>query len=183
MSEDDQLPDGVIDRAVTLTRRAQEAVDENERAAYLDDRTALLTDYGYEARVRSDDVGSTLILHPTEWIDDGTARLDRIEDTDRAIERSLSGPGTGDNWDEIDEHNRSIARTVRERHGDVHGDTAAAFASFMSNHYAKPIEEATEAEREEFRREYFPRNAWPSDEQRDRLDRSIELILETAASP
>jgi hypothetical protein len=183
MSKNDQLPAEVIDRAVTLTRQARAAIDENERAAYLDERAELLTGHGYEARVRSDDTGSTLILYPTEWMDDGTARLDRIDETDRAIERSLSGPGTGDNWDEIDEHNRSIARVVRERHGDVHGDTAAAFASFMSNHYAKPIEEATEAEREEFRREYFPRNAWPSDEQRDRLGRSMELIFETAASP
>jgi hypothetical protein len=182
MSKDDQPPADVIDRAVTLTRRARAAVDENERTAYLDERAKRLTAHGYEARVRSDDTGSTLILYPTEWLEDGTVQLDRIDDTDRAIERSLSGPGTGDNWDEIDEHNRSIARAVRERHGDVHGDTATAFASFMSNHYAKPIGEATEAEREEFCREYFPRNAWPSDEQRDRLDRSMELIFETAAS-
>jgi hypothetical protein len=182
MSDEGPIPDAVIDRVVTLSRRARGAIDENERAAYLDERAELLADYGYEARVRSEGTGSTLVLYPAEWIEGGTVRLDQIEDTDRAIERSLSGPGTGENWDEIDEHNRAIAAAVEERHGEVHGGTAASFAAFMSNHYAKPIEDATAAEREEFRREYFPRNAWPSDEQRERLDRSMKLIFETAAS-
>ena len=182
MNDDDSLPADVIDRAVTLTRRARAAVDENERAAYLEERTGLLSGRGYEARVRTDDTGSTLILYPTAWIEEGTAQLERIEDTERAIERPLSGPGTGDSWDEIDEHNRTIAAAVRERHGDVHGETAAAFAEFMSNHYAKSIEDATPEERREFRTEYFPRNAWPSDEQRRQLDRSMELIFETTDS-
>ncbi len=182
MAEEDSLPAEVIDRIATLTRRARAAVDENERAAYLDARSELLAEYAYEARVRTDDTGSTLILYPTEWVEDGTARLERIEDTDRAIERSLSGPGTGEDWDEIDEHNRTVSALVRERHGNVHGATAAAFADFMSNHYSKPIEEATAREREEFRTEYFPRNAWPTDEQRELLDRTIELIFETIES-
>jgi hypothetical protein len=182
MANENPLPADVIDRAVTLTRRARAAVDENERDAYLETRSDLLADHGYEARVRTGDTGETLILHPSEWLDGGTAQLDRIEDTDRAIERSLSGPGTGDDWDEIDEHNREIAATIRERHGEIHGETAAAFAAFMSNHYSKTIEEATAAEREEFKTEYFPRNAWPTDEQREQLDRSMRLIFRTAKS-
>jgi hypothetical protein len=182
MSDEDPIPKAVIDRVVTLSRRARAAVDENERNAYREERAELLERHGYEARIRDDDTGSTLVLYPTKWVEDGTVRFDRIEDTDRAIERSLSGPGTGENWDEIDEHNRSIAATVEAHHGDVHGETASAFAAFMSNHYAKPIEDATAAEREEFRQEYFPRNAWPSDEQRERLDRSMELIFETVGS-
>ena len=182
MSEEVPIPSEVIDRVVTLSRRARAAVDENERTAYLDERAELLERHGYEARVRSEDTGSTLILYPTEWIEEGTARLERIEDTDRAIERSLSGPGSGNDWEEIDERNRAVAAAVEERHGEIHGETAASFAAFMSNHYAKPIQEATPAEREEFRREYFPRNAWPTDEQRERLGRSMELIFETADS-
>lgn len=182
MTDDDSLPADVIDRAVTLSRQARAAIDENEQAAYLKARSELLVPHEYEARVRTDDTGSTLILYPTEWLDDGTAKVERIEDTDRAVERSLSGPGTGDDWESIDEHNRRIAAAVGERHGDVHGETAADFAEFISNHYAKRIEEATKDERREFRAEYFPRNAWPTDEQRERLDRSMELVFETADS-
>lgn len=182
MTDDDSLPADVIGRAVTLSRQARAAIDENEQAAYLEARSKLLAPHEYEARVRTDDTGSTLILYPTEWLDDGTAQIERIEDTDRAVERSLSGPGTGDDWEAIDEHNRRIAATVGERHGDVHGETAADFAEFISNHYAKRIEEATKDERREFRTEYFPRNAWPTDEQRERLDRSMELVFETADS-
>ena len=180
--EDDSLPTNVIDRAVTLTRQARAAVDGNERDAYLEERAALLGEHGYETRIREGDTGSTLVLYPTEWIEDGTAKLEAIGDTDRAIERSLSGPGSGEDWAEIDEHNRAIASAVRDRHGDVHGETADAFAAFMSNHYAKPIGSATMSEREEFRREYFRRNAWPSGEQRERLERSMKLIFETAGS-
>ncbi len=180
--EDDPLPTDVIDRVVALTRQARAAVDGNERDAYVDERAALLDEHGYETRIREGDTGSTLVLYPTEWIEDGTAQLEAIADTDRAIERSLSGPGSGEDWAEIDEHNRSVASAVRKRHGDVHGETADAFAAFMSNHYAKPVESATPTEREEFRREYFRRNAWPSEEQRERLDRSMKLIFETAGS-
>lgn len=181
-ADDAGLPDEVIDRALTLTRRARAAVDENERDAYLDERDELLADSGFEARVREDDTGETLVLYPTEWIAEGTIQMDQISDTGRGIERSLSGPGSGDDWETIDEHNREIATRIRERHGEVHGETVAAFADFMSNHYAKPIEAATPDEREEFRTEYFPRNAWPSEEQRDRLDESLRLVVEMANS-
>ena len=177
-TESDSLPDDVIDRAETLTRRARGAVDENERAAYLDERDELLTEHGYTARIRDGDTGETLVLYPTEWIESGTVRLDRISDTDRAVERSISGPGSDADWGEIEAHNRAVADRIRERHGDVHGETASAFADFMSNHYAKPIGMATPDEREEFRTEYFVRNAWPSDEQRRRIDETLRLLAD-----
>ena len=179
---ENHLPDDVIERAETLTRRARRAIDENERTAYLRERDALLADRGYNARVRDDDAGETLVLYPSEWIEDGTIQVDRIENTDRGIERSLSGPDPDADWDVVDEHNREVAATVRETHGEIHGRTASAFADFMSNHYAKPIEAATPAEREEFRTEYFPRNAWPSEKQREQVEESIRLLLEVAES-
>lgn len=178
----DSLPDGVIERATTLTRRARDAVDENERSAYLERRDDRLREHGYTARIRDGETGETLVLYPEEWVEDGTVRFDRIADTDRAVERSISGPGSGDDWEEIDRYNRAVASRVRQQHGDVHGETATAFADFMSNHYAKPIEAATAEEREEFRTEYFVRNAWPTDEQRERVDESIRLIVEAADS-
>jgi len=174
------LPESVVDRAETLTRRMRGAVDDNERAAYRREREELLADRGYEARVRDGETGETLVLYPTEWLEDGTVRTDRIEDTGRAIERSISGPGADADWENVAAHNREIAERVRERHGEVHGETAAAFAAFMNNHYGKPLERATPAEREEFRTEYFPRNAWPTDEQRARLEESVRLALEAA---
>lgn len=179
-ADEPPLPEAAIDRAERLTRQLRNAVDGDERAAYRRERDALLGEHGYDARVRKGETGETLVLYPAEWTDEGTIRTDRIDDTGRAVERPLSGPGSGADWDEIDEHNRAIAARVRERHGEVHGETATAFAEFMSNHYAKPIERATPDEREEFRREYFPRNAWPTDEQRERLAESIRLVVEAA---
>ena len=175
-----EIPDSVVERAATLTRRARKAVDENERAAYLEERAELLGAHGYTARVREEDTNETLVLHPETWLEDGVVRVERIDDTDRAVEVTLSGTGSGDDWDAVEAHNRAIAETVAAEHGEVHGETAHAFADFMGNHYAKPIEAATPAERAEFRTEYFPRNAWPSDEQREALERSLELIVETA---
>jgi len=179
-TDEPPLPEAAIDRAERLTRQLRNAVDDDERAAYRRERAALLDDHDYDARVRAGDTGETLVLYPAEWTDEGTIRTDRIDDTGRAVERPLSGPGSGADWADIDEHNRAIAARVRERHGEVHGETATAFAEFMSNHYAKPIERATPDEREEFRAEYFPRNAWPTDEQRERLAESIRLTVEAA---
>jgi len=176
------LPEAVIDRAETLTRRIQSAVDDNERDAYRRERAELLDGHAYEVRVREGDTGETLVLYPEEWVENGTVQVDRIDDTDRAIERPVSGPGSGADWEAVDSHNRAVAARVRERHGEVHGETAAAFAAFMSNHYAKPIEKSTPGEREEFRAEYFPRNAWPSEKQRDLVAESVRLTLDAADS-
>jgi hypothetical protein len=179
---DDSPPETVIDRVVTLTRRAREAVDDNEREAYLDEREALLADHDYVPRVREEDTGETLVMYPDEWVEDGVVQIERIEDTDRAIEVSISGVGDPDDWDAVAEHNRRVADEVEAEHGEPHGPTAHAFADFMSNHYAKRVEEATESEREEFAAEYLPRNAWPTDEQLDAVATSLELVEKTGES-
>ena len=176
---DDELPEETVERAERLTRLARDAVDGAEAAAYREERADLLADRDFTARVRADDAGETLVLHPEEWVEDGTIRTERIEDTGRAVEVSLSGPGDPGEWDAVDEHNREVAARVREAHGDVHGDNAEAFADFMGNHYARPVESATSDEIEEFLSEYFPRNAWPSEKQRAVVDDSIEFVLET----
>jgi len=178
-----ELPEAVVEEARRLSRLAREAVDDGERAACERERDALVRKHAYEARVRKDDTGETLVLYPEEWVDDGTIARDEVEDTDRAVERSLSGPGDPERWSEVAEHNRAVAERVRAAHDEVHGETATALATFMSNHYAKRIEAATGDELREFREEYFPRNAWPSDEQARRLDRSIELVFEAVERP
>ncbi|WP_306059493.1 DUF7108 family protein [Natronococcus wangiae] len=181
-SEDEELQGNVVNDAERLTRLARTAIDENERAAHLDRRDRLLDEYDFTARVREAD-DATLVLHPAEWHADGVIRTDRIEDISRAIEIPLEGAEDPDDWGAVDERNRELAAEVRTTHGDVHGDNAIALADFFGNHYAKPIESATAAELEEFRTDYFVRNAWPSAKQRDVIDESIRLVFETADEP
>lgn len=176
----DTPPAAVVEAAERLTRRAREAVDEAEAAAYLRDRDERLAGHGYTARVREDDSRDVLVLHPERWTEDGTIRTDRIEDIDRGVEVPLSGPGEADDWAAVDEHNRDLVATVREYHGEVHAANAAALADFMGNHYAKPIESATRSELLEFLEEYFPRNAWPTDEQRAVVEKSVRVTFDAA---
>ncbi len=176
------VPRDVIEEVERLTRLAREAVDDGAAVAYRERRADLLAEYDFTARVREDDDYDTLVLHPEEWLDDGVVQMAEVEDVDRGIERPLGGPGDGEDWDAIAQRNRAIAETIAEEHGVVHGENAAALAAFMNNHYAKPIDAATDDEITEFVTEYFPRNAWPSDEQRDRIDRSVALTLDAADS-
>jgi hypothetical protein len=64
--------------------------------------------------------------------------------------------------------------------GDRHADNASAFADFMSNHYARPVESATSDEVAEFLDEYYPRNVWPTERQRAIVKESIDLVFEAA---
>lgn len=181
-TEDDpgELPGSVVDHAERLTRLAREAVDEDEAAAYRTDREETLAEHGFTARIREDDTGETLVLHPEEWLDDGTIRPDRIEDTSRAVEVSLSGAGDPDEWQDVDDHNRALVESVRENHGDVHAANATVLADFAGNHYAKPIEELTATELREFEAEYVPRNAWLDDEGVAVLRESVRYAFDAA---
>jgi len=174
------LPADTQDEVERLTRLARQAVDESAAVAYRDQRAALLEEHDYEARIRNEDTGDVLVCYPSEWVKDGVIQPDMVEDTDRGVEIRLSGPGDPDEWDEIEDRNRAVVDAVRDDHGDAHAATARALADFMGNHYAKPIAEATPDELAEFREEYFPRNAWPTERQRELLDDSIELTLKKA---
>ncbi|GAB6862173.1 rnhA operon protein [Haloplanus litoreus] len=169
------LPRDLQQEAERLTRLARRAVDENEAAAYERDRDDRLAAYDYTARVREAD--DTLVLHPAEWVDGDTAQLNRIEDTDRAVEISLSGSGDAGEWEAVEAHNADVVERVHERVGEVHASNARAFADFMGNHYARRVETATPAELREFLTEYYPRNAWPSDEQRAVVEQSLEHVF------
>ncbi|PSP27676.1 rnhA operon protein [Halobacteriales archaeon QH_2_65_14] len=138
--------------------------------------------YRLTRRVREDD-NDVLVLYPDEWVEDGVAQLERIENLDRGVERPLGGPGETDRWEQTEAHNRELAETVAVEHGEVHGANAHALADFMSNHYAKRIETATGDELAEFVEEYFPRNAWPSDDQKAVVEESIRLVFECAGQP
>ncbi|MBX0321749.1 rnhA operon protein [Halomicroarcula sp. F13] len=174
------LPSETVDEVERLTKLARDAVDEEEAAAYRVERASLLDEHGYTSRIREEDTGEVLVCHPADWVEDGVIRPDRVEETDRGVEVRLSGPETPDEWDTVDEANRAVAEAVRADHGDAHGATADALADFMGNHYAKPIADATPDELREFREEYFPRNVWPTDEQRALLEESVRLAVEKA---
>lgn len=175
-----ELPESAIDGVERLTRLARNAVDENEAAAYRARRTELLAEYCFTARVREDpDGGETLVCHPDEWLDDeGLVDYDAIEDTDRGIEVSLSGPGEQGTYDEAAAANRELVAAVRAEYGDIHAANARAFADFMSNHYATPIADAAGGQIREFLTEYYPRNAWPTDAERAVVVRSLRRVFE-----
>lgn len=174
------LPDDVIEEAERLTKLARNVPEEEEAALYRERREELLADHAFTARVREDDATETLVLHPAEWVEEGTIRPERVDDTDRAAEVHLAGPSDPDDWAVVEEHNRAVARRVRTEHGDVHGANADAFADFMGNHYARRVETATPGERTEFLAEYFVRNAWPSEEQKAVVERSLDHVERTA---
>lgn len=182
-AEDDpgDLPGTVVDEAERLTRLARNAVDPAEATAYREERDALLAEHGYTARIRDGDDGAVLVCYPDAWVDDGTVQVERIQDVSRGVERAISGPGSRP-WAAVAEHNDALAEAVARQHGQPHGDTAAALAAFANNHYAKQIERLSKTELAEFCEEYFPRNAWPSDRQQERLRESIVLTFETAGA-
>ncbi|OTF03626.1 hypothetical protein [Halorubrum sp. SD612] len=187
--DDERVPDvpvEAVDEAERLTRLAREAesaepTPEIEEAAdqYRERRDALAAEYGYTARVRDED--DALVLYPDEWMDDGTVQLDRVEDTDRAVEVSLSGPGDADRYREVAAYNEAVADAVTERESEVHARTAETFAAFMSNHYVRPVDDATPEMRAEFREEYLVRNGWPTDEQLAAAEESLSVIETVAA--
>jgi hypothetical protein len=174
------LPEDVVYEAGRLTRLARNAVDPDEAVACRDERRALLREHEYAARLRSEDGGQVLVLHPESWVRDGNVDAMLVDDVSRAVEVPLDGTGDPEEWSDVEAHNRAVAERVAEAHGEVHGANADAFADFMGNHYARPVEQATDAMVREFVTEYFVRNAWPTEEQREVVEESVELAVETA---
>jgi len=168
-------PEDVVEEVERLTRLARDASGE-EAEAHRERRADLLDDYRYRARVRDD---GTLVLYPDDWVEGGTVDPATIEDTSRAVEISLTASGE---WGDVAEHNRAVARDVAAEHGGVHGENATAFVEFMNNHRARRIETASDADVREFLVEYFPRNVWPTDAQREAVEQSLRLVFETAGA-
>ena len=181
-NEGGDLPERVTTEAERLTRRAREAVEETERAGAVRARDRLLADHGFTARVRREESREVLVLYPAEWVEDGTIQPDRLDDTDRGIERPLSGAGDED-WETVDAHNRELAAAVERAHGEAHGGNARALADFAGNHYNKRIEALTGEELALFLEEYYPRNVWPTDDQNAVVEESMRLVFRKAGEP
>ena len=175
---DRELPAEVVSEAERLTRLAADAAVDAEATVYRERRASIVDDHDFTARVR--DADDTLVLHPAEWVDDGVVRVDRVDDTDRAVEVSLSGPDHGAEWESVEADNEAVVAAVAEAHGAAHAANVRAFADFMGNHYLKRVDDATTDETTEFLTEYYPRNAWPSAEQAAVVEESLELAAEIA---
>lgn len=191
------LPADVAEEAARLTRLARDA-DEREPSpgpyragdtdsqppreaeVYRNRRDQLLAHYDYISRVREEpEGGQTLVCYPEDWLDDdGVVRLEVDLDTSRAVEIPLEGPGEQGNFEIAAAANDDIVEDVREAYGDDHAANARSFADFMSNHYARRATTASATEVREFLEHYYPRNAWPTDEQASMVEESIRYVFE-----
>jgi hypothetical protein len=178
MADEDELPEELCEEAERLTRLARDVPDPGEAAAHRNRRDSLLAEHGYTARYREDD--DTLVLNPAEWFEGGVAQVERMDDLSRAIERSLSGAGADDDWKAVEEHNAELVAQVDAEHGSVHAANARAFADFIGNHYTRTVESVSGREIREFLDEYYPRNAWPTDEQKGMVEESLRLLFSAA---
>lgn len=176
-TETGELSEELVRECERLTRLARDAADDREADIYRSDRDERLAAVGYAARFRDED--ETLVLYPEEWVEDGTARLGRIEDTDRAVEVPL-GAVEGESYAAVERHNSRLVETIEAEHGPEHAANVRRFADFMANHYLGEIDAATADQCREFLEEYYPRNTWPSETEAAIVERSIELVFETA---
>jgi len=176
-----ELPADVVERAARLTRRARETNDEETTRVTGDEREELLAEYDYAARVREEDDRSVLVCYPTEWLEDGNAAFERIEDTERAVEYPLSGPIDAD-WERLVAENDAIVEAVTDEYDAVHAANARALAEYAENHHGTTIERLTDDQLERFREEFYPRNVWPTDEQAAVVEESITLTLQKCES-
>ena len=177
---DTEVPQSVVDEAERLTRLARDAVDPDERAAYERDRDERLDEFDFVARYRGDD--DTLVLHPAEWVVDDAVDPAHIDDVDRAIERPLTDAGDEGDWAAVEEHNAALVAAVRGDADERHARNARAFADFMGNHYARRVETASGGEIREFLDEYYPRNAWPTEDEKAVVAESLSMLFEAAGA-
>lgn len=173
------VDDEVVDRLTELTQRLRATTD--ERRAEIDrQRQRLLEANDLRSHVREENEG-VLVLYPEGWSDvGGTVDPSRVSGPDEAVEIPLDASGDEKDWEAIEEHNHQIASAVKARYGPVHGATASALATYLSNHHLRRIEDATESELAVFREDYFVRNAWPDAEQQALLERSVAFTLQVA---
>lgn len=170
------LPVAAIETAVRLARTS---VGGPEAA---NDRLAdHLSSHGYGYRIRRDPEGPVLVCYPETWVNDGVLDRDAIDSVDDAIERPLFPVPPAD-WAAIDEHNRQVANRVSAEYGSAHGHNAAAFATYMSNHHALPVEDATPVMVDTFLAEYYPRNVWPPTAAAELVEESVTITLVTGES-
>lgn len=178
-----KLPESVVATAEQLTRQAEASEDPDARRPFIEERDRLLGAYGYAAWLRKDDRSAVLVCYPARWVQEGTVRFEEVDDLDRAVERPLWPTGDEEDYEQVAAHNRRVVERVHARAGGVHAANAEAFAVFMSNHYVRRVDEATSRHVTEFLDEYYPRNAWPTEEERATITESLRLVFEVVDQP
>ncbi|MDY6780911.1 MAG: rnhA operon protein [Halobacteria archaeon] len=163
--------DDWVRRAAKLTRLARYSEDEDE---LLDERDEMVEERGYRARVREED--STLVLYPDDWVEDGEVVVERIDDTDEAVEVPLRRGG--EEYDDVRDTNDEILGGFEEEFDEKHFVNARAFAEFCENHHTVPVERVTAEHVDEFLAEYYPRNVWVHDETEEVVEESLRLLLD-----
>lgn len=172
----EELPLAIREEILQLAREERTSPFDGRKTLRAE-REKLLTEYGFSSRFREDEGGVVLVCFPTSWLKDGKLDRESVSDLDRAVELPITGSDDPATWREIARENERIAEAVNNRHGETHGKNAASFADFMNNHRARPIHRATEDDIAEFLTDYFPRNVWPSPEQKHAIDESIRLAM------
>jgi hypothetical protein len=177
-----EIPRLVVETARAMTRAARrETHDDPDRLRCR--RNRLLARYDYAARVRGEESGAVLVCYPEDWVEDGVYQPEAVTSTDDAVERSLWSTDRDDDWETAAAHNRDLAATVRDRHGEVHGANAAAFGTYMANHHTARVEAATAEQVRDFLEEYYPRNEWPSAQEAAAVRESLEHLFAAAGEP
>jgi hypothetical protein len=175
---DDSLPETVVERVTQLTRWARRATEPDA------------TEYRDVGNDYSQSVGTLRVFgrgnRHARALPRGMGRgqhrpADRIDNLDRGVEQPLEG--SSEDWAVVNEHNRELAATIDTEHGPVHGANALALAEFAGNHYGSRIEHLSKTALTEFLTEYFPRNVWPSAEQKDVVEESIRLTFDATDEP
>ncbi len=166
-----ELPDHAIQTAVRLARAVAEGTSDAS-----DRLEAHVAAYGFSYRIREDQEGPMLVCYPASWVVDGVLDHSAIDSLADAIERPLY-PISPDSWAVVDAHNRAVAEAVATSYGNAHGDNAAAFAAYMSNHHARRVGVATPADVETFLTDYYPRNVWPGAKARTVVEESVTLTV------
>jgi len=159
-----------VNEAARLTRVALSGGEEARRK-----RDALAEENGYNARLRDD---GTLVLHPTEWLDEeGVVDMEAF-DAEDAYEVPLDGEG----YEEARDSNDTVLDGFEEMEDTEEADifNARAFAEFCENHHATAVENVSEEHVREFLDDYYVRNVWASEEAEERVEESLRLFLQEA---
>lgn len=154
-----------VEEAARLTRIAASG-DEEARQR----RDEIANEHGYEARLRED---GTLVLHPTDWLDEnGVINLEAF-DADEAYEVPLDGGG----FEEAREKNDKLLQRFKKEASEADAFNARAFVEFCENHHATAVKNANEDLLREFLEEYYVRNVWAPEKAKENVEESLRGLL------
>lgn len=133
--------------------------------------------HGFGVRLRD----TVLVLYPEDWLEDGVVRPD--VDVDRAFEVDLADTADRQRARErneklLGEFESSVERgTVDDVAVEDVVFNVRRFAEFCANHHGVAVDEAGDVV-EEFVSDYYVRNVWASESQREALVASLDVVFD-----